>query len=247
MNGENVEKWALITGASGGIGSSIAKRLAEKGFCLYLHYNKGEREIQELIKECEKSEIYAIPIQANLAVVEEIQTLTQQMGRKPDVLVNNAGITHYGLFTDTPLQDLETLYQVNVRAPFILAQMLTPHMINREYGRIINISSIWGMTGASCEVLYSTTKGALLSFTKALAKELAPSGITVNAVVPGAIEGRLLNQQFSKEELQMIAEEIPMGRLGKPMEIASLVSYLVDPESGYITGQVISPNGGWYT
>lgn len=242
-----MEKWALITGASGGIGSSIAKKLAEKGYCLYLHYYKGEREVQGLVKECKDLGAFAIPIQANLAFVEEIHRLDQGMGRKPDILVNNAGITHYGLFTDTSPQDLKTLYEINVRAPFLIAQMVTPHMVKREYGRIINISSIWGMTGASCEVLYSMTKGALLSFTKALAKELAPSGITVNAVVPGAIEGRLLQDHFSKEELQLIAEEIPMGRLGKPSEIASLVSYLVEQESGYITGQVISPNGGWYT
>ena len=242
-----MEKWALITGASGGIGSSIAKRLAEKGYCLYLHYNKGEREIGELVMECEARGTYAIPIQANLASVEAIQNMKEQLGRAPDVLVNNAGLTHYGLFTETHINDLETIYHVNVRAPFLLAQMLTPYMIRRGYGRIINISSIWGMTGASCEVLYSTTKGALLSFTKALAKELAPCGITVNAVVPGAVEGRLLNGQFTELELQGIAEEIPMGRLGKPTEIASLVGYLLDDEAGYITGQVISPNGGWYT
>lgn len=243
----SMEKWALITGASGGIGSSIATLLAEKGFLLYLHYRNGRDEIEELRMECEKRGSYVVPIQADLSNITDIQKMKQQMGRSPDILINNAGMTHYGLFTDTSLGDIETLYQVNVRAPFLLAQMLAPYMIKRGYGRIINISSIWGMTGASCEVLYSTTKGALLSFTKALAKELARSGITVNAVVPGAVEGRLLNQQFSEEELHDIAEEIPMGRLGKPTEISSLVGYLIEDEASYITGQVISPNGGWYT
>ncbi|RXT15178.1 SDR family oxidoreductase [Ammoniphilus sp. CFH 90114] len=243
----NEEKWALVTGASGGIGSAIAKLLAQKGYHLYLHYRSGEEEIKKVKQVCEQSGALVIQLKADLSRIEEIEGLVSQISRMPDVLINNAGITHYGLFTETQLGDIELLYQTNIRAPFILAQKLAPSMVNKQSGRIINISSIWGVTGASCEVLYSTTKGALLAFTKALAKELAPSQVTVNAVVPGAIEGKLLSRQFAEEELSMIAEEIPMGRLGKPEEIASLVWYLMQPEAQYITGQVISPNGGWYT
>lgn len=241
------EKWALVTGASGGIGSAIAIALARQGYYLYLHYRNGLDEILQVKKSCEELGVHTVILQANLEEVSEIKQLIEHMGRMPEVLINNAGATHYGMFTETHLEDVELLYKINVRAPFLLAQKLCPSMIRRKFGRVINISSIWGMTGASCEVLYSMTKGAMLSFTKALAKELAPSGVTVNSVVPGAIEGKLLRQQFSKEDLDLVTTEIPMGRLGKPEEIASLVSYLLQPEAEYITGQVISPNGGWYT
>lgn len=242
-----VEKWALVTGASGGIGSAISKKLAEQGYHLYLHYRKGKEEVDQLKVECERLGSYAICLQADLESVGNLEDMISQIGRTPEILINNAGLTHYGLFAETKLSDIEQLYRINVRAPFLLAQKFTPFMVRRGFGRIINISSIWGLTGASCEVLYSMTKGALLAFTKALAKELAPSGITVNAVVPGAIEGDLLHRQFAREELESIASEIPMGRLGKPEEIASLVCYLLQPDAEYITGQVISPNGGWYT
>ncbi|HJV46677.1 MAG TPA: SDR family oxidoreductase [Bacillota bacterium] len=241
------EKWAFVTGASGGIGSAISFQLAKEGYHLYLHYHLGEQAIKRVREVCVGYGASVILLQGNLECVEEIERMTKHFVRFPEVLINNAGVTQYGLFTDTSLEDLDRLDRVNIRAPYLLAQKCAPSMIRQRFGRIINISSIWGMTGASCEVLYSMTKGALLSFTKALAKELAPSGVTVNAVVPGAIEGNLMNRQFSKEDLDLIAEEIPMGRLGKPEEIASLVSYLLKEEANYITGQVISPNGGWYT
>jgi 3-oxoacyl-[acyl-carrier protein] reductase len=241
------EKWALITGASGGIGSSIAVDLARAGYHLYLHYHEGEQAIQNVKAMCADHGAAVTLIQGNLEEIEEIERMGNQLKRSPDVLVNNAGMTHYGLFTETRHEDLERLYKINIRAPFLLAQKCAPSMIRQRFGRIINISSIWGVTGASCEVLYSMTKGALLSFTKALAKELAPSGVTVNAVVPGAIEGPLMDRQFTKVDQEEIASDIPMGRFGKPEEIASLVRYLLQPEAEYITGQLISPNGGWYT
>jgi 3-oxoacyl-[acyl-carrier protein] reductase len=241
------EKWVLITGASGGIGSAISIELARLGYQLYLHYSKGREKAEKVKQACEQYGGNAILLQADFLSMEDIQRMVGQMARKPDVLINNAGITHYGLFTETNEDDVDRLWQINVKAPFMLAKLLTPHMVRQRYGRIINISSIWGLTGASCEVLYSTTKGALLSLSKALAKELAPSGVSVNAVVPGAIAGELMSQHFSQEDLETIADEIPMGRLGKPEEIASLVSFLLLPNAEYITGQVISPNGGWYT
>jgi 3-oxoacyl-[acyl-carrier protein] reductase len=129
---------------------------------------------------------------------------------------------------------------------FRLTQLLAPAMVRRRYGRIINVSSVWGIAGASCEVLYSLTKGGVNAFTKALAKELAPSGVTVNAVAPGAVETDMM-RDFSEAELAALRAEIPAGRLARPEEIASLIRFLASPESGYITGQVISPNGGWLT
>ncbi len=135
---------------------------------------------------------------------------------------------------------------VNLKGMFLCCQLFMPSMISRKYGRIINVSSVWGMSGASCEVLYSTTKGGMNAFTKALAKELAPSGITVNAVAPGAVDTEM-NHNLNEDERAALAEEIPVGRFGKPDEVASLVYFLSLPESGYITGQIISPNGGWIT
>jgi 3-oxoacyl-[acyl-carrier protein] reductase len=241
------EQWVLVTGASGGIGSAISVELAKRGYHLYLQYRNAQEDAQRTKLRCEGFGVPVILIRADLESIEEINGMFDQMARLPDILINNAGTTHYGMFTDTSLDDFETLHRVNVRAPFLLTQKVVPYMVRQRFGRVINISSIWGVTGASCEVLYSMTKGAVLSFTKALAKELAPCNVTVNAVVPGAVEGNLLNRQFSPSEQELIASEIPMGRLGKPEEIASLVCYLLKPEAEYITGQVISPNGGWYT
>ncbi|MNP51271.1 3-oxoacyl-[acyl-carrier-protein] reductase FabG [compost metagenome] len=135
---------------------------------------------------------------------------------------------------------------VNLKSVFLCTQIFMPHMISQRFGRIINVSSVWGITGASCEVIYSAAKGGVNAFSKALAKELAPSGVTVNAVAPGAVKTDMM-ADFDDEELRLIEEEIPAGRLGSPEEIASLVYFLALPESGYITGQVISPNGGWLT
>ncbi|MNN64409.1 3-oxoacyl-[acyl-carrier-protein] reductase FabG [compost metagenome] len=135
---------------------------------------------------------------------------------------------------------------MNLKSVFLCTQIFMPHMISQRFGRIINVSSVWGITGGSCEVVYSASKGGVNAFSKALAKELAPSGVTVNAVAPGAVKTDMM-ADFNDEELRLIEEEIPVGRLGSPEEISSLVYFLALPESGYITGQVISPNGGWLT
>ncbi|MNP50790.1 3-oxoacyl-[acyl-carrier-protein] reductase FabG [compost metagenome] len=135
---------------------------------------------------------------------------------------------------------------INLKSVFLCTQIFIPHMISQRFGRIINVSSVWGITGASCEVAYSASKGGVNAFSKALAKELAPSGVTVNAVAPGAVKTDMM-ADFNAEELRLIEQEIPVGRLGNPEEISSLVYFLALPESGYITGQVISPNGGWLT
>jgi len=135
---------------------------------------------------------------------------------------------------------------VNLKGMFLVTQAFMGRMVSQRFGRIINVSSIWGLTGASCEVLYSTAKGGMNAFTKALAKELAPSGVTVNAVAPGVVDTAMINH-LSEEERQKLMDEIPVGRFAEPDEIASLVYFLSKPESGYITGQIISPNGGWLT
>jgi 3-oxoacyl-[acyl-carrier protein] reductase len=170
----------------------------------------------------------------------------ESRGLVPNILVNNAGVSHFGLLSDMSEEEWDQVMNVNLKGAFLCTKAFMPAMITAKYGRIINISSVWGISGASCEAAYSASKGGLNALTKALAKELAPSGVTVNAVAPGAVETDML-ATFNKDEIAALQEEIPAGRLAQPDEIASLVYFLALPESGYITGQVISPNGGWVT
>jgi 3-oxoacyl-[acyl-carrier protein] reductase len=238
--------WAFISGASGEIGQAIAWALAEKGVPLYLHYFQSGEKLQPLLQYCQERGLPAYPVQADLRDVNQIAAVFDMMPVKPLLLVNSSSIDHVGLFTDTSPSLFDEMVAVNVRSAFFVTQAAVPAMLRQQYGRIVMISSIWGLTGGSCEVLYSLTKGAINSFTKALAKELAPSGITVNAVAPGAIEGGMM-RRFSPEEVAALSQEIPAGRIGKPQEVAALVTYLLSAEAAYVTGQVISPNGGWYT
>jgi 3-oxoacyl-[acyl-carrier protein] reductase len=240
---------ALVTGASRGIGAAAAALLAEAGADIVVHYNAAREAAESTARECERRGASAAVVQADLRNFAELDRLKETLdaaGLSPDILVNNAGISHYGLFTDVTAQDWEDVVGVNLKGMFRLTQLLVPAMISRRYGRIINISSVWGVAGASCEALYSLTKGGVNAFTKALAKELAPSGVTVNAVAPGAVETDMM-RGFDEEELAALRADIPAGRLARPEEIASLIRFLASPESGYITGQIISPNGGWLT
>lgn len=238
--------WALVTGASGELGQEISLALARQNIPLYLHYHQGEQRLQPVLAECARLGVPAYPIQADLGDPKQIITLFAQLPIKPLLLVNNAGIDHFGLVSEVSPELFDQLIAVNVRSLFFVTQQALPAMLHARFGRIVNVSSIWGQTGSACEVLYSLTKGAILSYTKALAKEVALNGITANAVAPGAIEGGMM-RRFSDEEREMICEQIPAGRLGQATEVASLVNYLLSAEAGYITGQVVSANGGWYT
>lgn len=238
--------WALITGASGEIGQAISLALAEAGIPLYLQYHQAGSKLEPVLQFCLERDVPAFALQADLRDTAQIERLFAQMPVAPLLVVNNASIDHVGLITDISPALFDDLIALNVRAAFFVSQLALPAMLRARFGRIVNISSIWGLAGGSCEVLYSLTKGALNTFTKALAKEVAPNHITVNAVAPGAIEGGMMSL-FSPDELEAVMEEIPAGRLGRPAEVASLVRYLLSAEAGYITGQIISPNGGWYT
>lgn len=240
-----MDKYALITGASGGIGSAISKKLIEDGYHLYLHYHQNEQAIKELIKSISvHKNTVVIPIKADLTKQSGVQYLIDQIQLPIDLLVLNSGMSFYGLVTDMNDDDIDQMVNIHITSPFRLTQKLIPTMIRKRAGNIIVISSIWGITGASCEVLYSMVKGGQNSFVKALAKELAPSQIRVNAIAPGAIATRMLSH-FSPNELIELEEEIPLGRLGQPDEIANTVSFLASKKASYITGQVISVNGGW--
>ncbi len=162
-----------------------------------------------------------------------------------DVLVNNAGISSVKMLCDTSLEEWDRVHDVNLKSAFLCSKKVSIAMVHNKWGRIVNVSSVWGQVGASCEVAYSSSKSALIGFTKALAKELGPSGITVNCVCPGIIDTQM-NNHLSKEEKEAICQEIPLCRMGEPDEVAHAVGFLADEKSSYITGETISVNGGWF-
>ncbi|MBP5270455.1 MAG: SDR family oxidoreductase [Clostridia bacterium] len=244
-HGETVMKTYVITGASGGIGSGIAKKLASEGCRLILFGNRNEAALRELEDEVAKS----VPCKTFLGdlsdekfVRDSIQESLAEFGNI-DGLVHAAGVASIGLMTDLSLTDWNRLFSVNLTSAFLLCKEIAPHMIKKQDGRILLVSSVWGGRGASCEVAYSATKGGMNSFTKALAKELAPNGVAVNALAPGLVDTPM-NSTLSEEELAAVIDEIPACRMTDPAEVAEMVSLLLKAPS-YLTGQVIGFDGGW--
>lgn len=238
-------KYALVTGASGDIGQAICKELASNGYILYIHYNKdknGIERLSEVLKD-QKAEHYIV--QSDFSSEDQPAHLLYQIKHTLDLIVHTSGQAHYGLFPDITQFQLQKFIYTNLTVPMMITKALLPDMIKKKRGNIIFITSIWGITGASCEVLYSTVKGGMNTFVKALSKELAPSGIRVNGVAPGAVETKML-ANFSSGDLKAMEEEIPIGRLGDPKEIADAVSFLSSEKATYITGQILSINGGWF-
>ncbi|MCD7033710.1 SDR family oxidoreductase [Metabacillus sp. GX 13764] len=240
-----MKKTALITGASGGIGSAAALKLAEDGYDLYLHGNTGKEKLKELKEACSMAGNDVLTIEADLSGKEGNEKLLASINRPIDLLLLNSGMSYYGLMTDIEEEDMEKMIYLGVTSPYKLARQLVPGMIQRKSGCILVITSIWGITGASCEVLYSMVKGGQNTFVKALAKELAPSGIRVNGIAPGAVKTNMLND-FTEEELEALENEIPAGRLAEPEEIAESVRFLASNKASYINGQILSVNGGWH-
>lgn len=239
-------KTALITGASGGIGKAIAKKLSEDGFFVLLHGYKNSEALSELRNELNETGINAASYICDIANHIEVAKMFSEinlMYGKIDVLVNNAGISYIKPFTDISYEEWTELIDVNLTGMFNTCHFAVPEMIRQKSGKIINISSIWGITGASCETHYSASKAGVIGFTKALAAELAPSGIQVNCVAPGAIETKM-NSNIRESELEDFVNSIPMGRMGTPEEVADAVSFFASNKSDYITGQILSPNGG---
>ncbi|QSF42875.1 elongation factor P 5-aminopentanone reductase [Paenibacillus tianjinensis] len=243
------EMTVLITGGSGGIGGAIAERFASVGMNIVIHYMHSHEAANDVARRCLALGAKVMTVAADMKDRSQLLRMAERLessGMLPDILVNNAGKAHYGMLADVTEEEWDEVMAVNLKGTFLCSQIFMPYMISQRYGRIINVSSVWGISGASCEVAYSASKGGVNAFTKALAKELAPSGVTVNAVAPGAVNTAMLNN-LQEDELRMLEDEIPAGRLATPEEVASLVYFLALPESGYITGQVISPNGGWIT
>ena len=240
-----MEKIAIVTGASRGIGREIAKSLARKGIKVIANYNNSQEKAEELKKEL-KEEGYEIEIfKADVSKEEECQKLVEysiKKYNKIDILVNNAGIDKYQLITEVTKKDWEEIINTNLYSAFCMCQKVLPNMIHNKNGCIINISSIWGIVGASTEVVYSISKAGMDGLTKALAKEVGPSNIRVNSIAPGYIETDI-NKDVTKEEKEEILKEIPLEKTGEPKEIAKCVNWLV--EDNYTTGQIISINGGW--
>jgi len=239
-----VKKVILITGASRGIGNNIAKTLA-KANIVVANYNKSEKEAKDLKKELEENNINIDIIKANVCERNQVQKMVKRILDKYghiDVLINNAGISQYKLFTDISDDDWKEVMDTNLNANFIVTQEVVRNMIHNKEGLIVNISSIWGVTGAAMEVAYSTSKAGIIGLTKSLAKELGPSNIRVNAIAPGIINTNM-NSKFSEKEINDIKEEIPLEKIGEPEEITKCIEWLI--KDTYTTGQIISINGGW--
>lgn len=240
-------KIALITGASGEIGSAIAILLAKNNIDLILHYNSNYKDLSKIEEECKKFDINTHVVQADFNNMESINNLFNEIklnNLSPDILINTVGIASYGLIQDINYEEWQKVVNVNLMSTFFCAQNVVKEMIRQKYGRIINISSVWGEKGAANEVAYSLTKGAVNTFTKALALELAPSGITVNAIAPGVVDSKMMSK-FTNEELDIIKNEIPMNRFVNSDEIAQSVLYFLHPKSSNITGQILKIDGGW--
>ena len=239
------KKVIIITGASRGIGREIAKTLAREGYTIIANYNKSEREAQKLKKELQEENKEIDIYKANIANEEETQEMIKYVikkYKKIDVLINNAGIDKIQLVTEVTKKDWDEIINTNLYGTFYISQQAAKNMIQNKQGKIINISSIWGQIGASMEVVYSISKAGVDGLTKALAKELGPSGIQVNSIAPGFIKTEM-NSNFNEQEINEIKDEIPLQKLGECTDIARCVKWLI--EDNYVTGQVIAINGGW--
>ena len=244
MNTESRKKYALITGASRGIGRAAAEAFAKAGYDLVLTSHSSPEALKSLAADLRSS--YGIscqPVQADMGSELDVQRVFAFL-RNLDVLVNNAGIAHLGLLTDMTAEQWHRIMVVNLDSCFYTCRAAVPLMLKGHKGKIINVSSIWGTHGASMEVAYSASKGGMNAFTKALAKELAPSNIQVNAIACGIID-TAMNSTLSAAELEALKEEIPADRLGRPSEVAQLILQTAQAPA-YMTGQIITIDGGWY-
>jgi len=229
---------ALISGSSRGIGAAIARALAKAGYEVIINYSKDAENALALARE-----LSAKAIRADVSDPEAVRRMFDAVG-DIDTLVINAGIAQFGLFTELGYEDWRRIFAVNVDGAFNCLQCALPHMIREKRGSIVIVSSVWGVTGASCEAAYSATKAALIGLTKSLAKELGPSGVRVNCIAPGVIASEM-NSRLTPEDVAALEDETPLMRIGTPEEVASLAVFLAGDGASFITGQVIGADGGF--
>lgn len=239
---------AVVTGASRGIGREIAQLLLERGYDVAVHFHQNQKLAEELAAGWQKQRKAnrAVPVRADISNRTDVQAMFAQVRQTlgaVDVLVNNAGIAQQKLFTDLTAADWDTMLGVNLSGVFFACQCALADMLPRHAGHIINVSSMWGQVGASCEVHYSAAKAGVIGLTRALAKEVGPSQITVNCVAPGVIDTDM-NATLDEETLQMLREETPLCTIGTPRDVAEMVGFLASPAAAFITGQVFAVNGG---
>lgn len=239
-------KYALIAGASGGIGAATARAFAQAGYGVAIHAHRNVDKLHALAQELSALSVPVLEVCADLSDPVQAKTMVDNVLEKfcqLDILICCSGLSHVGLVTDIDPQQWKTLFGVNVDGMHYCCQAVLPHMVHRKEGCILTISSMWGQVGASCEVAYSATKGAVIAYTKALAQEVGPSNIRVNCIAPGVIATEM-NAHLSPEDLEALADETPLGRIGTPEECAACALFLASEGASFVTGQVLAPNGG---
>lgn len=240
-------KTVLITGSSRGIGAATARRLA-KNYKIVINYKNSKDQALTLLKELREINPFVIAIKADVSKEDEVASMFETIEKNfgsVDILINNAGISHFSLIQDMSFDKWKEIMDVNLNSVFLNSKRAVTKMIEKKYGVIINISSIWGDFGASMEACYSASKGAINVFTKALAKELAPSNIRVNAIAPGIVDTDMMKKDFDYDQLEDLKNEVGLNRFASPNEIASLIEYLISDDASYITGDIIHINGGF--
>lgn len=241
-----MSKTVLITGASKGIGATMAMRFAEKGYNVVMNYNNSVQSALLLQRSLSENGYNVMAFKANVKNRLEVDLMVKEAIYRfgsIDILINNAGVSHQSLITDLSEQDWNNIIGTNLTGVFNCTQSVLPSMISKKSGSILNISSMWGEVGASCEVAYSAAKAGVIGFTKALAKEVGPSGITVNCITPGLID-TAMNQNLTEDDLTSIVDDTPLCRIGNTNDIATTAMFLTSEEASFITGQIIGVNGG---
>ena len=239
-------KYVLITGGSRGIGAATARLFARRGWGVAVGYHQSEAQAQALAAELSDQGVPALAVRADVADSAQVARMVDNVLEnfcQLDILICSAGVSHQGLISQIDENQWRRLFAVNVDGVHHCCRAVLPHMLERKSGSIVTVSSMWGQVGASCEAAYSAAKGAVIAYTKALAKELGPSNIRVNCVAPGVIDTEM-NGHLTQDDLAALADETPLGRIGTPREAAAAIAFLASDEASFLTGQVVAPNGG---
>lgn len=241
-------KVCLVTGGSRGIGAAIAREAARQGAYVAVNYFHSPDAAFELVDEIKKNGSQALAVRADVGSALEVDDLFARVERElgpVQILVNNAGIALQAMLVDTSVEQWDSIMNVNLKGPFLCCRRALPSMMERRWGRIVNIASVWGLRGASMESVYAASKGGLIALTRSLAAEVGPWGICVNAVAPGPVESDMLNASLTADELKSLAGEVPLGRLASSAEVAAACSFLISEQAAYISGAVLSIDGAW--